>query len=93
MTSRRTVDPEPMNSATTMILCYIHYVLCINTFLSFIFFLSQDWRPPFAVDLERFRFTPRIQPLNELEVSLIKRNSNFWEGRGGKLFLKSQPSK
>ena len=29
----------------------------------------QGWKPPFAVDMDKFQFTPRIQPLNELEVS------------------------
>lgn len=33
-------------------------------------FLYQDWQPPFACDVRNFRFTPRIQRLNELEVSL-----------------------
>jgi len=28
----------------------------------------QNWQPPFAVDIDSFRFTPRIQRLNELEV-------------------------
>jgi len=28
----------------------------------------QDWQPPFAVDVDKFKFTPRIQRLNELEV-------------------------
>lgn len=26
-----------------------------------------DWQPPFAVEVDNFRFTPRIQRLNELE--------------------------
>jgi len=30
--------------------------------------LIQNWQPPFAVDIDSFRFTPRIQRLNELEV-------------------------
>lgn len=30
--------------------------------------LFQDWQPPFAVDVDKFKFTPRIQRLNELEV-------------------------
>lgn len=29
----------------------------------------QDWQPPFACEVQSFRFTPRIQRLNELEVS------------------------
>jgi len=28
----------------------------------------QTWQPPFAVDVNSFRFTPRVQRLNELEV-------------------------
>lgn len=32
-------------------------------------FPYQDWQPPFACDVRNFRFTPRIQRLNELEVS------------------------
>lgn len=31
-------------------------------------FPSQDWQPPFACDVDRLKFTPRIQRLNELEV-------------------------
>uniref|UniRef100_A0A8C8YQ41 JmjN domain-containing protein n=1 Tax=Prolemur simus TaxID=1328070 RepID=A0A8C8YQ41_PROSS len=27
----------------------------------------EDWQPPFAVEVDNFRFTPRIQRLNELE--------------------------
>ncbi len=34
-------------------------------------FAIQGWKPPFAVDVETFTFTPRIQPLNELEVKLV----------------------
>lgn len=30
--------------------------------------LFQDWQPPFAVDVENFRFVPRMQKINELEV-------------------------
>lgn len=35
-------------------------------------FQKQDWQPPFSVELDTFRFTPRIQRLNELEVSHYK---------------------
>jgi len=31
----------------------------------------QDWQPPFAVDVDKFKFTPRIQRLNELEVCYV----------------------
>ncbi|PNJ10104.1 KDM5C isoform 11 [Pongo abelii] len=32
-----------------------------------------DWQPPFAVEVDNFRFTPRIQRLNELEFHLLRR--------------------
>lgn len=28
----------------------------------------QNWAPPFAVDVDKFKFVPRIQKINELEV-------------------------
>ncbi|XP_075219892.1 lysine-specific demethylase 5A-like isoform X2 [Lycorma delicatula] len=50
-----------------------------------------DWQPPFAVDVDHFKFTPRIQRLNELEAKTrIKLNfldllAKFWELQGSKL--------
>ncbi|XP_012946958.1 lysine-specific demethylase 5A isoform X2 [Aplysia californica] len=47
-----------------------------------------DWQPPFAVNVETFKFTPRIQKLNELEAhSRIKLNFfdclyKFWDLQG-----------
>ncbi|XP_048582625.1 lysine-specific demethylase 5A isoform X2 [Nematostella vectensis] len=47
-----------------------------------------DWQPPFAVDVENFHFTPRIQRLNELEArTRVKLNfldalAKFWELQG-----------
>uniref|UniRef100_A0A8B8DS00 [histone H3]-trimethyl-L-lysine(4) demethylase n=1 Tax=Crassostrea virginica TaxID=6565 RepID=A0A8B8DS00_CRAVI len=47
-----------------------------------------DWQPPFAVDVDKFRFTPRVQRLNELEAfTRIKLNfldqlARFWELQG-----------
>jgi len=44
-----------------------------------------DWNPPFSVDQDAFRFTPRVQRLNELEAKTrIKLNfldhlAKFWE--------------
>lgn len=29
----------------------------------------QSWQPPFAIDIDKFEFTPRLQRLNELEVN------------------------
>ncbi|CAG03939.1 unnamed protein product, partial [Tetraodon nigroviridis] len=50
------------------------------------FFSSQqDWQPPFSVELDSFRFTPRIQRLNELEaetrvkLNYLDRIARFWE--------------
>ncbi|KFQ80202.1 Lysine-specific demethylase 5B, partial [Phaethon lepturus] len=31
----------------------------------------QDWQPPFACDVDKLHFTPRIQRLNELEVNFV----------------------
>lgn len=53
--------------------------------------LFQDWQPPFAVDVDNFKFTPRIQRLNELEAhTRIKLNfldqiAKFWELQGSSL--------
>ncbi|XP_076331157.1 lysine-specific demethylase 5A-like isoform X4 [Tachypleus tridentatus] len=50
-----------------------------------------DWQPPFAVDVENFKFTPRVQRLNELEATTrIKLNfldqiAKFWELQGSSL--------
>ncbi|KAL7304867.1 hypothetical protein TKK_0002673 [Trichogramma kaykai] len=49
------------------------------------------WRPPFAVDVDKFKFVPRIQRLNELEAKTrIKLNfldqiAKFWELQGSSL--------
>uniref|UniRef100_A0A3Q0RP39 [histone H3]-trimethyl-L-lysine(4) demethylase n=1 Tax=Amphilophus citrinellus TaxID=61819 RepID=A0A3Q0RP39_AMPCI len=51
----------------------------------------QDWQPPFACDVRNFRFTPRVQRLNELEaLTRIKLNfldqiAKFWELQGSKV--------
>lgn len=55
------------------------------------FFYSQNWQPPFAVDVDKFKFVPRIQRLNELEAKTrIKLNfldqiAKFWELQGSSL--------
>ncbi|XP_047123479.1 lysine-specific demethylase 5A isoform X1 [Hydra vulgaris] len=47
-----------------------------------------DWQPTFSVDVEKFRFTPRIQRLHELEAKTrVKLNffdtiAKFWELQG-----------
>ncbi|XP_016075602.1 PREDICTED: lysine-specific demethylase 5D-like isoform X2 [Miniopterus natalensis] len=51
----------------------------------------KDWQPPFAVEVDNFRFTPRIQRLNELEAQTrVKLNyldqiAKFWEFQGSSL--------
>uniref|UniRef100_A0A1W7RA81 [histone H3]-trimethyl-L-lysine(4) demethylase n=1 Tax=Hadrurus spadix TaxID=141984 RepID=A0A1W7RA81_9SCOR len=48
----------------------------------------SDWQPPFVVDVDNFKFTPRVQRLNELEATTrIKLNfldqiAKFWELQG-----------
>uniref|UniRef100_A0A7R9H2W2 [histone H3]-trimethyl-L-lysine(4) demethylase n=1 Tax=Timema poppense TaxID=170557 RepID=A0A7R9H2W2_TIMPO len=52
---------------------------------------SKSWQPPFTVDVDNFKFTPRIQHLNELEAKTrIKLNfldqiAKFWELQGSTL--------
>uniref|UniRef100_A0A674BV38 [histone H3]-trimethyl-L-lysine(4) demethylase n=1 Tax=Salmo trutta TaxID=8032 RepID=A0A674BV38_SALTR len=51
----------------------------------------EDWAPPFACDVRNFRFTPRVQRLNELEaLTRVKLNfldqiAKFWELQGSRL--------
>uniref|UniRef100_A0A667ZRI2 [histone H3]-trimethyl-L-lysine(4) demethylase n=1 Tax=Myripristis murdjan TaxID=586833 RepID=A0A667ZRI2_9TELE len=51
----------------------------------------SDWQPPFSVELDSFRFTPRIQRLNELEaetrvkLNYLDRIAKFWEIQGSSL--------
>jgi histone demethylase JARID1 len=50
----------------------------------------KSWRPKFCIDMNTFKFTPRVQRLNELEAnSRIKLNfldklSKFWELQGSR---------
>nr|CAD7392932.1 unnamed protein product [Timema cristinae] len=56
-----------------------------------LFYFIQSWQPPFTVDVDNFKFTPRIQHLNELEAKTrIKLNfldqiAKFWELQGSTL--------
>uniref|UniRef100_A0A672YXA6 [histone H3]-trimethyl-L-lysine(4) demethylase n=1 Tax=Sphaeramia orbicularis TaxID=375764 RepID=A0A672YXA6_9TELE len=51
----------------------------------------EEWQPPFACDVRNFRFTPRVQRLNELEaLTRVKLNfldqiAKFWELQGSKI--------
>ncbi|RMB90011.1 hypothetical protein DUI87_33568 [Hirundo rustica rustica] len=49
--------------------------------------LGLDWQPPFAVEVDNFRFTPRIQRLNELEgeAELPGPDRQIWEIQGSSL--------
>ena len=47
-----------------------------------------SWRPSFCLDLKQFKFTPRVQRLNELEagtrikLQFLDKLSKFWELQG-----------
>lgn len=47
-----------------------------------------DWQPPFAVDVDKFKFVPRIQRLNELEactrvkLNFLDQIAKFWQLQG-----------
>uniref|UniRef100_A0A8C9RAJ9 [histone H3]-trimethyl-L-lysine(4) demethylase n=1 Tax=Scleropages formosus TaxID=113540 RepID=A0A8C9RAJ9_SCLFO len=47
-----------------------------------------DWQPPFACDVDKLHFTPRIQRLNELEaqtrvkLNFLDKIAKFWELQG-----------
>ncbi|XP_044742185.1 lysine-specific demethylase lid-like isoform X2 [Chrysoperla carnea] len=51
----------------------------------------SNWQPPFAVDVDKLRFTPRIQRLNELEaktrvkLNFLDQIAKFWELQGSSL--------
>ncbi|XP_059499981.1 lysine-specific demethylase 5C, partial [Stegostoma tigrinum] len=51
----------------------------------------KDWQPPFAVEVDNFKFTPRIQRLNELEaqtrvkLNFLDQIAKFWELQGSTL--------
>lgn len=53
--------------------------------------LIQTWQPPFTVDVDKLKFTPRVQRINELEAKTrIKLNfldqiAKFWELQGSSL--------
>ncbi|XP_060701628.1 lysine-specific demethylase 5B-like isoform X2 [Hemiscyllium ocellatum] len=51
----------------------------------------QNWQPPFACDVDKLHFTPRIQRLNELEaqtrvkLNFLDQIAKFWELQGSTL--------
>uniref|UniRef100_A0AAV2M1W7 [histone H3]-trimethyl-L-lysine(4) demethylase n=2 Tax=Knipowitschia caucasica TaxID=637954 RepID=A0AAV2M1W7_KNICA len=51
----------------------------------------DEWQPPFACDVERLKFTPRIQRLNELEaqtrvkLNFLDQIAKFWDLQGSTL--------
>ncbi|CAG9828368.1 unnamed protein product [Diabrotica balteata] len=48
----------------------------------------EDWTPPFAVDVDKLTFTPRVQRLNELEAitrvnfNFLDQIAKFWDLQG-----------
>lgn len=48
----------------------------------------SQWQPPFAVDVDKLKFTPRIQKLNELDaktrikLNFLDKIAKFWELQG-----------
>ncbi len=50
-----------------------------------------EWHPPFAVDVDHFKFTPRIQKLNELDANtrvklyFLDRLATYWNYNGGQI--------
>uniref|UniRef100_A0A803YBG8 [histone H3]-trimethyl-L-lysine(4) demethylase n=1 Tax=Meleagris gallopavo TaxID=9103 RepID=A0A803YBG8_MELGA len=70
--------------------CIILYVIwCLS--LLVVTVLQCDWQPPFACEVQSFRFTPRIQRLNELEamtrvkLDFLDQLAKFWELQGSNL--------
>uniref|UniRef100_H2Y6C8 [histone H3]-trimethyl-L-lysine(4) demethylase n=1 Tax=Ciona savignyi TaxID=51511 RepID=H2Y6C8_CIOSA len=53
-----------------------------------IFHVLYHWQPPFAIDVENFRFTPRVQRINELGIhtrirlQFIENVAKFWDLQG-----------
>ncbi|CAD7094087.1 unnamed protein product [Hermetia illucens] len=51
----------------------------------------KSWTPPFTVDVDKLRFTPRVQRLNELEaktrvkLNFLDQIAKFWELQGSSL--------
>ncbi|XP_030377901.1 lysine-specific demethylase lid isoform X2 [Scaptodrosophila lebanonensis] len=51
----------------------------------------EKWSPPFAVDVDKLRFVPRVQRLNELEaktrvkLNFLDQIAKFWELQGASL--------
>lgn len=54
-------------------------------------YFLQTWQPPFTVDVDKLRFTPRVQRLNELEaktrvkLNFLDQIAKFWELQGSSL--------
>ncbi len=94
VSSRRGRLPKPLNlasSATLLASCRGCILSIRHIFAHGVCVYIQDWQPPFAVDVDKLRFTPRIQRLNELEAhTRIKLNfldqvAKFWELQGSTL--------
>lgn len=87
------IIPPPVSSCPGFMslyqsLCLYQFFLCLYQFLSLyqpFSFVSQSFKPPFAVDVDQFRFTPRVQRLNELEaqtrikLNFLEQVVKFWD--------------
>ena len=57
----------------------------------------EGWAPPFAVDIEKFLFTPRVQKLNELEAKsrchfqFMEGLAKFWHLQVGEICFLLDP--
>jgi histone demethylase JARID1 len=55
----------------------------------------QDFQPPFTVNVEQFRFTPRVQRLNELEaqtrvkLNFLEQVIKYWDLQGQQIKIPS----
>ena len=55
----------------------------------------QDFQPPFTVNVEKFRFTPRVQRLNELEaqtrvkLNFLEQVIKYWDLQGQQIKIPS----
>lgn len=60
-------------------------------FFLFVFFYFQSFRPPFAVERDKFEFIPRVQNLNQLEgitrprAIFTAQLHSYWHLQGYKL--------
>lgn len=88
------IRPPPVSAAS--ILSIWNYITLVYNDLIELkkcvpYFRFQTWQPPFTVDVDKLRFTPRVQRLNELEaktrvkLNFLDQIAKFWELQGSSL--------